>query len=132
MSSQGFRIPRMAAALLVFGGASCGDDEKKVESGPAGIKTSDARIRKVSRDVCIKQDSCGWELTDDVDEEPLTTSECTAELIEQFTRGEFVQAGGDACVDAYLDLYECYAVAGCEDEDACAELRDAVYAPCDF
>jgi hypothetical protein len=133
MSSQGFRIPRMAAALLVLGGASC-DDEKTGSgtpgSGAAGTDTSNARIRRVSREVCAKQESCGWAEADG--EEPLTVSQCTEQLIQDFTSGAFSDAGGAPCIDAYLDLYECYVEAACEDEDDCNALLEAAYSQCDF
>jgi hypothetical protein len=119
------RIPTVALATLVFGGA-CGEDEKS--SDKQGAKTgaqenpidvSDQRIAQLSQDLCKSTLAC--------DAEGQSEAECERTSKEFFA--EYASLS-DECFDLFLDYYECYAQLDCSEVEALDEDESAD--PCDY
>jgi hypothetical protein len=149
MLDSKLRIPRVALAVLVLGGA-CGDDESDDDeggdagSGDAGgghdghdagdehdaggggdagggndVDTSDSRIQRVASDFCEQGFAC------DVEEVVGNFDDVAACVADSVTYWQdYVETQGEDCIDSQLDLYACAALLSCgEDiEDECSEL----------
>lgn len=114
------KIPRVATAVLVLGGA-CGEDEPSPLDAD-GTDASSARKEAVAKAVC--------EHTFECDDRARSTdlASCTASIRAYFD--EYVTADAtDDCVDALLDYYACYASLSCEetDDDASDSGRDCAF-----
>ena len=110
------RIPTVALATLVFGGA-CGDD-----SDGNGIDVSEERVQKLSKDICENFLSCDFESDAEVSQ-----AECERAYNDYF---EAYSKLTDDCFDAILDYYECYAQLECS-EFADIDEEDEDEGPCD-
>jgi hypothetical protein len=147
MLDSKLRIPRVALAVLVLGGA-CGDDETDDDedgdagSGDAGgghdghdagderdaggdagggndVDVSDSRIQRVASDFCEQGFACDVEeVVGNFDD----VAACVADSVTYWQ--DYVEARGEDCIDSQLDLYACAALLSCgEDvEDRCSEL----------
>lgn len=125
MSEPKYRIPRMAAVVMVLGGASC-DDGKG--GGAAGLNVSDQRIERVVRRLCELGFECR-ETRAEYEEDFGTEKECAEELISE-AKADF-EGLSNKCGDAYLDYYECYLSLGCSpDEGECEELYEVMEREC--
>ena len=119
------RIPTVALATLVFGGA-CGDDKSDdaQAGGTGGIDVSDECIAKLSTQLCKQALACPVEDDEEGDGEPLTQAECERAYADYFE--EYSKLSED-CFDAILDYYECYAQLECSELDP---LDDDDNGPC--
>jgi hypothetical protein len=102
--SSELRIPRLATAVLVLGGA-CGDEEEK-RSSPEGIDISQARQNEVAAAFCAQLRACGHDIETD-----FNLAECTTSYVDELKE---YSRGDDDCLDAALDYYECYAAIDCD------------------
>lgn len=108
------RIPRVATAVLVLGGA-CGDDEKKDNGAhldTSGTDTSGERRQTVAAELCKLLIEC---------EGGNTSLQPTCERNTTFDLDRYAATGTEDCTDARLDYYACYASLTCselDDEDS--------------
>lgn len=101
MKDSKLRIPRLAVAALVLGGA-CDNDGDGGKSGAAGTNTSDARIDKLASRYCDLYAECYPEdFQDSYDDKP----DCVRTIRRDFQSYE--DDYGVTCADAVLDLAEC-------------------------
>ena len=109
-------IPLVGSVTLAFA-ASCGKGSEDENSGGDAFK-----------DHCQAMLDCSPEYASYLG----TAEECAAEM-----RAGYLSSGGQACVDAQEEYYECYnGIAVCldgsleYDEGPCDSLLDAAYAAC--
>lgn len=116
MTKSRYRIPRLAAASLVLGGA-CGDDDKGDAHDTAGVNVSKSRIADLAKDFCANAFDCDPQ---GAKEEFDTEAACVASYKAYWQN--YAETSSDECADAYLDVYACYSTAECGEEDTCDKL----------
>lgn len=125
MTEPKYRIPRMAAVVMVLGSASCDDDKG---GGTAGVNVSDRRLERISKRLCELGFEC-IESRSDYEEEFGTERECVEEVLAE-AKADF-EGLSNKCGDAYLDYYECYLSLGCSiEEGECEEFYEVMEREC--
>jgi len=121
LSESKFRIPHVAAATLLLGGAACGDDGGGTPGGStSGVNTSSSRIRSVAASLCKQTKQCE---PDDFYSNYDDVADCTQQLVDDFPLAG--ESGDDVknCQDALLDFYACLAQLSCDTTDAQAMAK---------
>lgn len=120
MSETRYRIPRMTAAVMVFGGLGCGDDK-------AATGSDTSRIQKIFHDECTLEFSCQDATHDPADY--TTQQACVDFWVSKFT-AELASVTTD-CKEASLEYYECFTTLGCgTDVSKCAKLYATYQTKC--
>ena len=99
MGENKLRIPRLAVASLVLGGA-CDDGKSSTDVGAA-------RVQRIAERICRQQFMCDPESDG-------TEVECVDDGVEELS-SEIER--DRRCGEALLDYYECYASLPCEESE---------------
>lgn len=126
MIQKKHRIPSVATAALLLGGAACGDDDKGGTPGgsTSGVNVSSSRIEAIAKAYCELGKKCA---PSEFDAYYSSISECAESYSAEFDPGSTQLTSDEkACLDAMLDYVACYAQTACDEDGSvtCRALGD--------